>query len=246
MRCVLYKSLIIFNFLAGFMVLHAQTATEIIVAADQFRGYQDQKFQLSIQIISTQPKGTEKSSIQVFADGESSLAKFLSPARSKGQLILSAGSNMWIKLPRGSKVIRISPAQRLLGQVSNGDVASVNFSEDYDAELINQEEIEGELCYKLVLTAKNKSATYKKIEYWVGKKSQRPVQSKHYSLSGKLLKTAFYREFKPFGNKILLSRLLLVDAIKKDHYTWMLYKGYKAEDFPDSFFRKETLSQIRN
>lgn len=248
MRYVLFKSsislLVVLLCVVG--QLNAQTAAEIVSDADQFRGYRGVKFQLGIQIVGVQPKKTEESTLLVYTDSESSLAQFLTPVRSKGQFILSSGQNMWIKLPRGSKILRISPVQRLLGQVSNGDVARTNLSGDYDAELVGEEEVEGELCHKLLLTRINKNATYSKIDYWVSKTTGRPVKSLFYALSGKLLKTAFYREFKTFDSEVKLSRMLLIDALRKDHYTWMIFKTYSLEKFPDNYFRKEYLNQVKN
>ncbi|MBU3916994.1 outer membrane lipoprotein-sorting protein, partial [bacterium] len=162
----------------------------------------------------------------------------------KGRAMLFEGRNLWIHIPKTRRPIRISPAQRLMGESSNGDVAATNFSEDYVAALLGEETIGTTLCYHLMLKAVDRKITYHKIEYWVDKKTGKPVKSSHFAISGKLLKTAYYKAFITSEGQEKLHRLLLVNPILEGHHTLMIYNQYKKEKMEDSLFRKENLNRL--
>jgi len=158
--------------------------------------------------------------------------------------MLFEGRNLWLKIPRTRKVIRISPAQRLMGEASNGDVAATNFSLDYKPVLVGEEEVEGALCFHLTLTAVDRRVTYHKIEYWVIKETGKPFKSMHYSVSEKLLKVVYYKSFEKLNGQEKISRLLLINPLVKGNYTWMIYKNYQREDLGEHLFRKENLNRL--
>ena len=221
------------------------TAKELVEKADNFRGFLRQSFSFRLILVShQQKKKTRKNKLEVKVKNGKSLVSFLAPARDKGKAILSEGRNMWFHIPKTRRVIRISPAQRLLGQASNGDVAGANFSDDYTPTLLGEETVENTPCYKLLLKAIDRKVAYDKIEYWVDKKSGKPVKSKHYAASGKLLKEALYKTYKKFNGKEKLEKLLLVDPLFKGKYTWMIYSEYEPKTIPDTLFRKENLNRL--
>ncbi|MBU2510053.1 outer membrane lipoprotein-sorting protein [bacterium] len=228
-----------------FSVSASPSAEEIIIKADLYRGFGDQSFSANLVIISHQPdKAPEKNILKVMIKSKKSLVQFLFPQRIKGRAMLFEGRNLWLQIPKTRKAIRISPAQRLMGESSNGDVASTHFSGDYEPTLIDEQVVDDTICYHLTLTAVDKKVTYDKIEYWVAKESGKPVMSKHFAASGKLLKTAYYKSFIPVDGQEKLERLLLVNPLFEGRYTWMIYSSYKMEDLPPALFRKENLNRM--
>ena len=223
----------------------AVTAKDLVRKVDAYRGFPNSPFMMNLGVFSRTPgKKDRKYKLMVRVRDEKSIVQFLAPARDKGRTILKDGNNMWLHVPRTRKIIRISATQRLLGEASNGDVASVNMSQDYTPEIIGEEDIEGIPSYRLLLKAVHRKVTYHKIDLWVSKKDGKPVMSKHYAVSGKLLKSAYYKEFQKtkYGEK--LSKLLLVDPLKKGKFTWMIYSQYQKTQFPNTLFRKENLSRL--
>jgi len=83
------------------------------------------------------------------------------------------GRDLWVFLPDISKPLRISLQQRLLGDVSNGDLARANFVGDYMPSI---EEVR-QAFYVLLLKAKSEDVTYGSIKLWVDKKSFRPLKA---------------------------------------------------------------------
>ncbi len=243
MKKILLLHLVVFFTISS--AFAGQTAEKILQRADTFRGFGDNGFSFELTIVSHRPsKKAAKNLLQVSVKSEKSLVKFLAPKRVKGRAMLFEGRNLWLKIPRTRKVIRISPAQRLMGEASNGDVAATNFNRDYKAILVGDEVVEGRLCFRLSLTAVDRRVTYHKIEYWVDKQTGKPFKSMHYAVSGKLLKVAFYKSFEKLQGEEKISRLLLIDPLVKGKYTWMIYKNYRREDHAEHLFRKENLNRL--
>jgi hypothetical protein len=221
------------------------TAVDIVRQADQFRGFGTNSFSFNLVIVSYQPEKTpESNGLSVKVKSAQSLVEFVSPNSVKGRAMLFEGRNLWLHIPKTRKVIRISPAQRLMGETSNGDVAATDFSGDYTPTLIDEQTVENTLSYHLILEAVDVGVTYHKIEYWVARDTGKPVMSKHFAISGKLLKTAFYKSFIKVGSQEKLEKLLLVNPLFEGRYTWMIYSNYRKEEFPDTLFRKENLNRL--
>jgi hypothetical protein len=241
------KSLLtaIFCLLSSSLIWATPTPEDIVRKADTFRGYPGSSFTMEIRIASYKKnKKTQKTKMAVQVKAGKSLVNFLAPKRNIGRAMLFAGKNLWLKIPKTRKIIRISPAQRLMGEASNGDVAGTNFIDDYTPTLIGEETIENIPCYHLSLRAKDRKVTYAKLEYWVAIASGKPVKSEHYAISGKLLKIALYKKYSQQNGGDKLSKLLLINPIIEGSYTWMIYGEYRPLEIPDSQFRKENLNRL--
>ncbi len=233
------------SILTPFLSIAAPTAMEIVSKADQFRGFGTESFSFNLVIASYRPdKKPQTNGLSVKVKSAKSLVQFLAPKTVKGRAMLFEGRDLWLHIPKTRKIIRISPAQRLMGESSNGDVAATNFSGDYTPTLLNEQTVENDPCYHLMLVAVDPKVTYHKIEYWVSKQSGKPVMSKHFANSGKLLKTAFYKSFAKVGKQEKLEKLLLVNPLFEGRYTWMIYSKYKQVKLPDTLFRKENLNRL--
>ena len=223
----------------------APTAKEIIEKADEFRGFQDLSFTFQLNVVSHKPDTAKRSTtLQVEVKSGDSLVLYLAPQRDKGRAMLFSGRDLWFHIPHTRKIIRISPAQRLMGEASNGDVAGVDFADDYTAVLKGEATVEGKKCYHLSLKAVDRKVAYDRIEYWVDRETFKPVKSDYYAISGKLLKVALYKAFIKVGDGEKLQKLLLINPLFKGRYTWMLYSDYQRIDLPDSRFRKENLNRL--
>ena len=87
--------------------------------------------------------------------------------KNRDMKILYVNEKMWVQLPGSRRPIRITPIQRLMGQASNGDVAMVSYGENYTAKNVGEEIVNDVQCFKLLLSARIKSATYHKIILYV-------------------------------------------------------------------------------
>lgn len=196
----------------------ASDAESILELSDRARGGGLPGIEWEIKLASRDgAKVDETQLLLVKAVDDASLADTLEPARFKGSKLLQVGRNMWLTRPGLSKPIPISPRQRMSGQAANGDIAATNYAKDYEAQLAQEEAVEGEACHVLDLKAKHNRATYDKVRYWVSVKRNVGVKAEFYSVSGKLLKTARF----DYANTILykgeripfVSRMTIRDAL---------------------------------
>jgi len=220
-------------------------APDIVRRADEAR-FPQQGFEVLVNIRTLQGERVrEERLFKVLSKGnENTVVMTLEPASERGQILLMKGNDLWMFLPRVSQPVRLSLAQRLVGQVSNGDIARANFAGDYNATLVGTEGSGPEALYVLELTAVNRSVTYQRVRYWVRQAGFRPHKAEFYSLSGRLLKTCEYRDYKALGGKARPTRLVMVDALNKGEYSTLDYSAMKIRELPDQIFSKEYLRRL--
>jgi hypothetical protein len=214
---------------------------KILEQADQYRaGWES--FVLVTRITNFKgDKLEEESRYEVFSQRTKSFVKFLNP-RDKGRSLLMLEDDMWIYMPSTSRPIRITPMQRLTGNVSNGDVARTNYAGDYEATLLREEPEDGKPCYVLELKARRRGATYPKIQYWITKSDFSPRKAEFFLTSGKNHKTAYYDAFADYSGKRLLTRMTIYDKIRKDDKSVMEFLRYSARDIPEKYFNKNSMA----
>ncbi len=218
---------------------------EILERADEVR-FPKGGFETEIRITSTKPgEEKEERKYRVLSRGsENSIVQVLEPEVDRGQSILMRGRDLWLYVPDVSQPVRLSLAQRLTGQVANGDLARANFSADYEGTLLRTEPFNGSEHLVLELLAKERSVTYAKVIAWINRANNHPSKAEFYAVSGKLLKTASYQNYKTILGRLRPTRLVLVDAVKAGEESVMEYQNMKSRDLPDRMFTKEYLRKL--
>jgi len=220
-------------------------ARGILEKADQIR-FPSESFEVDVSVTSfADGKQTEARRYKVLSKGnENTIVQVLEPASDRGQVMLMRGRDLWIFLPTVSQPVRLSLAQRLTGQVANGDLARANFTGDYTPRLLKTESIDGEVTHLLELIAVDRSVTYARVMYWVRKANMHPHKAEFYSLSGRLLKTCRYDVFKPLAGKPRPTRLVMSDALRQGEESVLEYSDMKLRDLPDRMFTKDYLRRL--
>ena len=223
----------------------ADEAEEIVRRADQVRR-PGESFVWKVTVTSTEgTKAPTTDGFEVFVKGtRRSFVKFVAPPRNVGRSLLALDRDLWIYLPDAGRPVRIPLAQRLVGQVANGDLARVDYAGDYDVALIGAESVEGVACSVLDLKAKTKDVTYAAIKYWVARDEPRPVKAEFYAGTGTLLKTGTFEPPKDVDGRRLVPRLTFVDAIRKDRKSVMDFGEVKVRDLPDKYFDKNYMKTL--
>ncbi len=179
---------------------------------------------------------------KVFSKGTAyALIETESPLRLKGRKILLRNEDLWLYLPSVKRPTRVSLQQRLTGEVANGDIARTRFHNDYDAKISGSEEIGGKPHHVLDLKAKSDNVTYRKVQLWVDQKTYQPHKALFYAISGKLLKTSLYSDFKKALGENRASKVVIQDALNPKRQSHLTYSKYQRENLDDSFFTKEAL-----
>ena len=108
---------------------------------------------------------------------ENTIVLTLEPATERGQALLMRGRDLWVFMPSVSQPVRLSLAQRLTGQVANGDLARANFAGDYTPSVAGKDTIDGKPAVVLDLAAVDRTVTYARVKYWVGEQDARPLKA---------------------------------------------------------------------
>lgn len=218
---------------------------DIVAKADAIR-FPQTGFQLDVRITSSSADRDEDiREYSILSKGvENTLVLTTAPAADRGQVMLMKGRDLWVFVPSVSQPVRLPLSQRLTGQVANGDLARANFRGDYDPKLLRTEEFEGQPHYVLELTAVDSGVTYAKVIYWVNQTNFRPNKAEFYTVSGRLLKTARYLNFKPMAGETRPAQLILQDALKPGDKSVLDYNNIKLKDLPDKVFTKDYLKKL--
>jgi len=221
------------------------SAQDILRRADEVR-FPQEGFEVLVNIRTAQDGRTrEERLFKVLSKGNANTVVLtVEPASERGQVLLMRGHDLWLFLPRVSQPVRLSLAQRLVGQVSNGDIARANFAGDYAPRLVGTEKAGNDELYVLDLTALERTVTYPRVRYWVRQADFRPYKAEFYSLSDRLLKTCRYEEFKPLGGKARPTKLVMADALNKGEESTLEYSSMKLRELPDQIFTKEYLRRL--
>lgn len=175
-----------------------------------------------------------------------SLARFVWPASDKGKVMLSDWYDLWFYTPDLRRPIPISRSQRLLGQISNGDVIVTNFEYAYNATLAGEVPCGATTCYKLWLERKSPEVTYPKVGYLVEKGTYRPFKASYYSLDDNPLKEVTYHDFKLQLGKLRPTKIVVKDVRSGNGYSVMEYSDVRFESLPLSNFTKEYIQRGGN
>ena len=233
---------------ASFVCAGSQSdeSSQILGKIDYFRvPYND--FLIRTRIISYEKEKIKETAVfDAYISGSEKSLVIAKEYKTKDMKLLYVEENMWVHLPNTHRAIRITPIQRLMGEASNGDVARVNLSGDYDVVNLGTDNISGSPCLKLQLTAKKKSATYHKIILYVREKDYRSVKAEFFLLSGKHFKTAYYEEYKQVSGRTTLSKMTIIDAVQKDKKTVFEYTQIEEKILPSKYFNKNYLIHIKD
>ncbi len=225
-------------------VLAEMTPHQILKKADQARGNLE-GVEWKVKIVSIKKGRKQYRTLRVKVRGFNALAEFISPPKVKGRKLLMIDRNMWFIKPGMRKPVPISPRQKLLGDASNGDIASTHYAEDYEITGVSVGTVNGEPCFLFDLNAVHKRATYDRIKYWISKERMVGVKSDFFTVSGKLFKSATFEykntvelngQLKPF-----ISKMIITNAVISSNVTIMSYSRHKQKKIPDSVFNLNLL-----
>lgn len=166
--------------------------------------------------------------------GRRSLVLFRTAAE-RGQKMLMLGDDFWLVMPSSQRPLRITPMQKLLGEASTGDIASMTWAEDYDGSIAGEESVDGVAAYKLDLAGLRKGVSYPRIVLYVAKKDHRPLTAELYVASDKLAKRASF-QIGEVGGRRQVASMTLVDHLQKERSTEIHYLGRSAKSLPDEAF----------
>ena len=208
------------------------TVADILGQIDDNLTFETRESTITMKVATA--RRTRSYNMHTYGRGETQAAiEYLAPARDKGTRMLRKDEELWMYLPSTERVQKISGhmlRQGMMGSdVSYEDMMAANsWEESYDAKVEGPDTVDGEACWKLVMTAKDDSVTYPKRVAWIDQKNYIPVKQELYALSGMLLKTWTMSGIKEYeGGRKFPSVMTISDELQTGSKTTIILEEVK-------------------
>jgi outer membrane lipoprotein-sorting protein len=218
----------------------ADPVHELLVAADRWRtGADNLVVETEVQLMARDGSLEKERRYTVFVQaGHKSLVLMRSPAES-GQKMLMLGDDYWLLLPGSQRPMRITATQKLLGDASTGDIATMSWADDYTGTLVGDEVCEGNKpCRHLSLQAARKGLSYQRIELWLGKAKHEPIRAELYVQSDKLAKLASFTI-----DRGQVGAMVLTDRLSSQKETRVRYLSRQNRQVPEAWLNPMFLAR---
>jgi outer membrane lipoprotein-sorting protein len=180
------------------------------------------------------------------------LTLITAPAKDKGQSFLKRQNEMWNWNPTISRLIKLPPSMMSQGWMgsdyTNDDILKESsVVNDYEHELIGEEEVGGRLCYKIKMVAKEEAAVIWGHQIrWIDKKDFLFLKSELYDEDSYLVRTETGSEIKLMDGRLVTSRIELIPAEEEGRKTIIEMKDMKFnEPIKESFFSQQNMKRVR-
>jgi len=234
---------------AALAAVGAQAADDVpalLKAADRYRtGADNLQVETHVSVLNRDGSADKERRYTVFVQAQhKSLVLMRSPAEA-GQKGLMLGDDFWLLMPGSQRPLRITPSQKLLGDASTGDIATLSWADDYAGSVVGEEPCGGEsdqVCQRLSLQAARKGVTYQRIELWLGKAKHEPVRAELYVQSDKLAKQARFVFDKPTA-PTLVTEMVLLDQLSNHKETRVRYVSRLGKTVPETWLNPMFLAR---
>lgn len=227
-------------------------AREIIKKAnDKFNGEKSSISTMSMTIV--RPTWKRTLVFKNWTSGEDfALTLISSPASEAGQTFLKRYNEMWSWNPSISRLIKLPPSMMSQGWMgsdyTNDDILrESSIVDDYDHEIIGEEEIEGRMCYKINMIAKEDAAVVWGHQIrWIDKKDFLFLKAELYDQDGYLVRTELGKDIKMMDGRLIPSVLELIPADEENQKTIVEIKEIKFNvPINENFFSQQNMKRIR-
>jgi outer membrane lipoprotein-sorting protein len=234
------------------LVAQELTAKEIIRRADErFNGEKTSISQMSMTIV--RPTWERTFEFKNWTSGRDyALTLITAPARDKGQSFLKRMNEMWSWNPTISRLIKLPPSMMSQGWMgsdyTNDDILrESSVVNDYEHEIIGEEEMDGRTCYKIKMVAKEEAAVIWGHQIrWIDKKDFIFMKSELYDEDGYLVRTELGKEIRNMDGRLIPTRIELIPAEEEGFMTILEIEDIEFNTpINDSFFSQQNMKRVR-
>lgn len=183
---------------------------------------------------------------------EFALTLITAPARDKGQSFLKRQNEMWSWNPTISRLIKLPPSMMSQGWMgsdyTNDDILKESsVVNDYDHEIVGEEELDGRICYKIKMVAKEDAAVIWGHQIrWIDKKDFLFLKSELYDEDGYLVRIERGSNIKMMDGRLIPCRIELIPAEEEGQMTIIEMKEVQFNlPIKESFFSQQNMKRIR-
>lgn len=243
--------------LMGFLVFPGMVTAEegpdfgaILGRIEGSRSFADTDFSCVYTMVNQKPgEDISVTRFRLFRrDGEDKLVLLiLEPEVQKGQGYLRVRENVWFYDPESRKFAHSSLKVNIQdSEAKSSDFSELSLVKDYGVAEWEETTLGQYPVYKVTLDAKNNEVPYPRIILWIRQDRDMILKEEDYSLSGRLMRTAYFPNYGRVGGRLLPTRMLFVDELREGEKTQITMKETSLEDLPDSLFTKAYLERVNN
>jgi outer membrane lipoprotein-sorting protein len=226
----------------------AQDANEILGRVDRNMYSENRIVESSMTIHGRRSSRTIESITYAVGDAKS-FTEYLSPPREAGTKMLKLENQLWIYSPSTDRVIQIS-GHMLRQSVMGSDLSYEDMMEThkltdvYDAEVINEEVVDGRNTWLLELTAITDGVTYHSRKIWIDSERYVPLREELFAKSGQLLKRTELSDVRNIEGRWFPTTILFRDVLRQGEGTEFRMTDIKFDqDIPEHIFSRASLRQ---
>lgn len=180
------------------------------------------------------------------------LTLITAPAREKGQTFLKRKNEMWSWNPSINRLIKLPPSMMSQGWMgsdyTNDDILrESSVVEDYIHTIEGEEEIDGRMCYRIRLLAKEDAGVlWGRQLWWVDKKEYIALKAELFDEDGVLVRTEYGKELKTLDGRLLPTLIELIPSENQGNKTVLKIIEMKFNiKLEESFFSQQNMKTIR-
>lgn len=228
------------------------SATEIVRLADEkFRGEKSSYSVMAMQIV--RPEWARTIEFKSWSLGDDyALALITAPAREAGQSFLKRENEMWSWNPSINRLIKLPPSMMSQGWMgsdyTNDDILrESSVVNDYTHEILGEETIDGRLCYKIGMKAKDDaSIVWGRQVRWIDKKDYLILKAELYDEDDYLVRTEMASAIKVMDGRTITTKIELVPAEEPENRTVVEIREIKFNiPVEESWFSQQNMKRIR-
>lgn len=177
-------------------------------------------------------------------EGNKTILVYREPERERGKIILQIDKDYWQYFPRTGKSIKLSSSNRIVGNLSGADMLKTPLLDNYGYEILEKNDTEEGIKYRLEFTPKTREVPYGKIisEYIDSK----IIRSELYSRAGVKMKIVEYSQHIENENGYYIpSKTKMISAVNDKEYSVFELKKLKVlSNIPDELFNPQNLDKV--
>jgi outer membrane lipoprotein-sorting protein len=220
----------------------------ILGEIDRMSNFENTDFSATYTVVSEKPdEDTSVFKVRMFRrDREDKfLMLFLEPQTQKGQGYLQLEDNLWFYDPESRKFSHSSFKENLQdSETKNSDFRRSSLVEDYEVASYTEETLGRYPVYVVDLKATNDEVSYPRTRLWIRTDNHLVLKAESYSLSDRLMRSAYYPNYIEVEGRFLPSRMLFVDELKPGEKSQVTIKDVSLSPLPDSVFTKAYLERV--
>ena len=202
----------------------------------------------TISMVSVSPdRGTFANKEQIFRrdKDDAFLTLMVEPESRKGQGMLRVDNNMWRYDPTSRKFTHTTLKDTYENStVTNNDFRRWQRSIDYTVEKITTGTLGN---YKVIigeLKASNDEVPFPYLKMYIETDRKIVLKVEEYSLSMKLLRTAYYTQYVQIGDSFVPTVQIFQDGLIPEKRSQVTYTNISTKPLPDYYFTKEYLERV--